>query len=139
MKYFVVFMRDTPEPTGEEGDGAEMESPRVYELVDEFTPVVSRHTIFEDQYNEILRGSSMDLVFFPDAIIRFSSQGYVLCHFPSRSPSFPKRHQNGEMVELCGHYLTMEDYNMASAKRVCGDVGGLLCWTKAMSFFFGVN
>ena len=52
---------------------------------------------------------------------------------------FPKDTINDEMVELCEPYLTMEDYNMASAKRVCGDVAGLLCWTKAMSFFFGVN
>lgn len=28
---------------------------------------------------------------------------------------------------------------MDDAKRVCGDVAGLLSWTKAMSFFFGVN
>ena len=69
VKYFVDFMRDAPEPTGEEGDDAEMESPKVYEPVDDFTPVVSRLTSFQDQYNEILRGSSMDLVFFPDAII----------------------------------------------------------------------
>ena len=43
------------------------------------------------------------------------------------------------MVELLEPYLTMEDYNMTTAKRVCGDVAGLLCWTKAMAFFFGVN
>ena len=44
---------------------------------------------------------------------------------------------NDEMVELLEPYLTMEDYNMTTAKRVCGDVSGLLCWTKAMAFFFG--
>jgi dynein heavy chain len=69
VKYFVDFMRDAPEPTGEEGDDADMESPKVYEPVDEFAPVVARLNGFQDQYNEILRGSSMDLVFFPDAII----------------------------------------------------------------------
>ena len=52
---------------------------------------------------------------------------------------FPKDTINDEMVELLEPYLTMDDYNMATAKRVCSDVAGLLCWTKAMSFFFGVN
>ena len=69
IKYFVDFMRDAPEPTGEEGDDADMESPKVYEPVDDFSPVVSRLSVFQDQYNEILRGVSMDLVFFPDAMI----------------------------------------------------------------------
>ena len=59
--------------------------------------------------------------------------------FLSELLNFPKDTINDEMVELLEPYLTMEDYNMASAKRVCGDVAGLLCWTKAMSFFFGVN
>ena len=59
--------------------------------------------------------------------------------FLSQLLNFPKDTINDEMVELLEPYLTMEDYNMASAKRVCGDVAGLLCWTKAMSFFFGVN
>ena len=52
---------------------------------------------------------------------------------------FPKDSINDEMVELLEPYITMEDFNMGTAKRVCGHVVGLLCWTKAMSFFFGVN
>ena len=43
------------------------------------------------------------------------------------------------MVELLEPYMTMEDYNTATALKVCSDVAGLLCWTKAMGFFFGVN
>ena len=59
--------------------------------------------------------------------------------FLSQLLNFPKDSINDEMVELLEPYLTMEDFNMATAKRVCSDVAGLLCWTKAMSFFFGVN
>ena len=33
----------------------------------------------------------------------------------------------------------MEDYTLETAKRVCGDVAGLLQWTRAMSSFFSVN
>ena len=59
--------------------------------------------------------------------------------FLSQLLNFPKDIINDEMVELLEPYLTMEDYNMGTALRVCSDVAGLLCWTKAMAFFFGVN
>jgi len=59
--------------------------------------------------------------------------------FLSQLVNFPKDIINDEMVEFLEPYLTMEDYNMGTALRVCSDVAGLLCWTKAMAFFFGVN
>ena len=69
LKYFADFMQDAPEPSGEEEDEGNQETPKVYEAIDKFEPVVERLNGFLEQYNEILRGATMDLVFFPDAMI----------------------------------------------------------------------
>lgn len=61
--------RDAPEPTGEEGEEADMELPKVYEPVYNMEELRERLDMFLSQFNEMVRGAGMDLVFFPDAML----------------------------------------------------------------------
>ncbi|XP_002666734.3 dynein axonemal heavy chain 5 [Danio rerio] len=67
--YFVDFLRDAPEMTGEEPEDAEEETPKVYEPIPTFKALSERLSMFQEQYNEAVRGAAMDLVFFEDAMI----------------------------------------------------------------------
>ncbi|KAF5296158.1 hypothetical protein FQA39_LY12612 [Lamprigera yunnana] len=77
---FVDFMRDAPEPTGEEGEDADMELPKVYEPVNDDNELRERLDMFLAQFNEMVRGSGMDLVFFPDAMLHLVKISRVIRH-----------------------------------------------------------
>lgn len=77
---FVDFMRDAPEPTGEEGEDADMELPKVYEPVSSYDVLRERLNMFLAQFNEMVRGSGMDLVFFPDAMLHLIKISRIIRH-----------------------------------------------------------
>ncbi|KAL1518053.1 hypothetical protein ABEB36_001736 [Hypothenemus hampei] len=77
---FVDFMRDAPEPTGEEGEDTDMELPKVYEPVFSDEELKERLQMFLSQFNEMVRGNGMDLVFFPDAMLHLVRISRVIRH-----------------------------------------------------------
>lgn len=58
------FLRDVPETTGDEPDDAELKAPKIYEPTPSLDYLAERLQMFMQQYNETIRGSKMDLVFF---------------------------------------------------------------------------
>ncbi|XP_043743727.1 dynein axonemal heavy chain 5 [Cervus elaphus] len=67
--YFVDFLRDAPEATGETSEEADAEMPKIYEPVESFDHLKDRLNMFLQLYNESIRGAGMDLVFFADAMV----------------------------------------------------------------------
>lgn len=57
-------MRDAPEATGDEPDDVELNAPKIYEPIPSLDYLAERLQMFMQQYNESIRGSKMDLVFF---------------------------------------------------------------------------
>ncbi|XP_019382247.1 PREDICTED: dynein heavy chain 8, axonemal [Gavialis gangeticus] len=66
--YFVDFLREMPEPTGEEPEDFVFEAPKMYEEIPTFEFLCERLQAYQKSYNECIRGSFLDLVFFKDAM-----------------------------------------------------------------------
>ncbi|XP_069810981.1 dynein axonemal heavy chain 8 isoform X3 [Dendropsophus ebraccatus] len=65
--YFVDFLREASEPTGEEPEEVLLKVPKLYEMVLSFEILSEKLKKFQTQLNDI-KGFSMDLVFFEDAL-----------------------------------------------------------------------
>ncbi|XP_076818600.1 dynein axonemal heavy chain 5-like isoform X2 [Clavelina lepadiformis] len=67
--YFVDFLREPPEPTGDEPDDFDFSAPKIYDPIPSFEFLEEKLASYMEQMNETIRGSKMDLVFFRDAMI----------------------------------------------------------------------
>jgi len=50
--------------TGDEGDDGDFDAPNIYEPIKSYEQLSDRLMMFQSQYNEVVRGSQLDLVFF---------------------------------------------------------------------------
>ncbi|RUS82387.1 hypothetical protein EGW08_009839, partial [Elysia chlorotica] len=73
--HFVDFMREMPdEPVDEEGGGMaameeEAQMPKIYEQIEDYDVLRNRLLAYQKEFNENIRGTFLDLVFFKDAMI----------------------------------------------------------------------
>ncbi len=84
-------------------------------------------------------GTPTPLSFCVSLVISVAFQVMAGGGFLNNLMTFNKDTINDETVELMAPYLTMEDFNIETAKKVCGDVAGLAAWTRAMAYFYGIN
>ncbi|XP_050311595.1 dynein axonemal heavy chain 8 [Anthonomus grandis grandis] len=67
--YWVDFLRDPPDATGDEPDDFDFSAPKIYEEIPSWEFLKEKLFMFMSEYNEAVRGSPMDMVFFHDAMV----------------------------------------------------------------------
>ncbi|EEB13574.1 ciliary dynein heavy chain, putative [Pediculus humanus corporis] len=67
--FFVDFLRDVPEATGDEPEDFVFEAPKIYEEVVDWQLVIDKLFFYMAGYNDVIRGAKLDMVFFQDAVI----------------------------------------------------------------------
>lgn len=67
--YFVDFLRDAPEPTGDDDENISLDAPKVYEEIPSLETVHKKVVHFMAQFNEFVQGFKLDLVFFHDCLV----------------------------------------------------------------------
>ena len=63
--------------TGDEGDDADFDAPKIYEPINSYEQLSERLKMFQAQYNELIRGSQLDLVFFKVLIYFYQCFTYI--------------------------------------------------------------
>lgn len=67
--YFVDFLRDAPEATGDEEGDFTSEAPKFYEEIPPMDLLKIKLKQLMSQFNEMIRGCALDLVFFNDCMV----------------------------------------------------------------------
>ncbi|XP_026319440.1 dynein heavy chain 8, axonemal-like [Hyposmocoma kahamanoa] len=67
--YFVNFLREPADPTGDEDEEISTDAPKIYEEMPSWEVILTFLLKFQDIFNEQVRGAHLDLVFFHDAMV----------------------------------------------------------------------
>ncbi|XP_072937033.1 dynein axonemal heavy chain 8 [Epargyreus clarus] len=67
--FFVNFLREPVEPTGDEDEDFSTDAPKIYEELPSWEFVLMKLGQFQEQFNDQIRGAHLDLVFFHDAMV----------------------------------------------------------------------
>lgn len=89
------FLRDAPETTGDEVEETEVSVPKIYESVPSFSALSERLALFLQQYNESVRGTAMDLVFF-----KVSSRFPELASCGGKTPALTKTYEPNSSLKV---------------------------------------
>ncbi|KAJ2947929.1 hypothetical protein O0L34_g9722 [Tuta absoluta] len=69
LTYFVNFLREAIDPTGEEDDDFCTDAPKIYEELPSWDFVLEKLRSFQNGFNDSIRGFHLDMVFFHDAMV----------------------------------------------------------------------
>lgn len=70
--------------TGEEPEDSDFDLPKVYEPIESFEALKDRLNMFLSHYNESIRGTGMDMVFFQDAMIHLVKVEFFVVFVPTK-------------------------------------------------------
>ncbi|XP_039952580.1 dynein heavy chain 8, axonemal [Bactrocera tryoni] len=76
--FFVDFLRDAPDAGEDDEVEVSLEPPKVYEEIPSFDFVKQKVHFYMSQFNEYIRGFTMDLVFFRDALVHLMIVSRIL-------------------------------------------------------------
>jgi dynein heavy chain len=68
MFHFKYVTLTTTTTIGEENEDSSLDAPKVYEPISTYEQLSEKLIMYQNAYNEVVRGANMDLVFFKDAM-----------------------------------------------------------------------
>ncbi|KAK5645861.1 hypothetical protein RI129_004325 [Pyrocoelia pectoralis] len=70
--YWVDYLKEAMEPTGDEPEDFCFDAPKIYEEIPSWAYIKEKLLSYMESYNEAVRGANMDLVFFHDAMVHLN-------------------------------------------------------------------
>ncbi|KAI8438603.1 hypothetical protein MSG28_011048 [Choristoneura fumiferana] len=112
--FFVNFLREPVDPTGDEEEDFSTDAPKIYEELPSWDYVLSKLAGFQELFNEQIRGAHLDLVFFHDAMVHLFITSRIICT-PRMTTGLDKLVEAAESVDILKKELELKDIEIKVA------------------------